>query len=157
MRRLPRLVVLQVASDDGEPLDGDAVAALVRSPALRNLERLRFTASDGDAERSLGPDGPVAIATWARLPRLRFLDLSWNPLDEDAVAALVHSPVARRLVELNLCRTAVPADALIDTKLANLKRPCISPPGGGASDDHRRIGAAYPGVLSPQTDWLDEP
>lgn len=71
--RLRALIELQVASDDGEPLDGAAVRALVRSHGLRRLERLRFQGGDSEAERSIGTDGAIAIAAHARLPHLRAL------------------------------------------------------------------------------------
>lgn len=154
--RLRNLVELQIASDDGTPLDGDAIRSLVESVGLRRLERLRFFGSDSEAERSLGDAGALAIAEHARLPRLRALDLSWNPISRVGVAAIVESSLAHRLEELNLCRTTVPADAVIDARLTNLARLCISA-GGDASQERARIAAAYPGVLSPQTDWLDEP
>jgi hypothetical protein len=154
--RLGKLIELQVASDDGEPLDGDAVKALVGSRGLRRLERLRFSGSDSEAEKSIGDDGAIAIAENARLPHLRALDLSWNPIRSLAVATLVNSDLSHQLDELNLCRTSVPADSVINAKLTNLVRLCISA-GEGPSDDRTRIDAAYPGVLSPQTDWLDDP
>lgn len=153
---LSKLIELQVASDDGEPLDGAAVRLLVQSRGLRRLERLRFSGSDSEAEKSIGSEGAIAIAEHARLPHLRALDLSWNPIDKDGVAAVVRSRLAQQLEELNLCRTTLAADAVIDAKLTNLVRLCISGGGGGA-DERARIDAAYPGVLSPQTDLLDGP
>ena len=158
VRGLRKLIELQVASDDGRPLDSDAVRELVRSSGLRSLERLRFSGSDSEAERSIGSDGVIAIAKHARLPHLLALDLSWNPVDENAVATLAGSGLARQLEELNLCRTALPTDAVIAAMLTNLKRLCISDLiGGRAPADEKRLEAAYGTVFSPAVDWLDEP
>jgi hypothetical protein len=154
--RLSKLIELQIASDDGEPLGGAAVRSLVQSRGLRGLERLRFSGGDSEAEKSIGSDGAVAIAEHTRLPHLRALDLSWQPIDKDGVAAIVRSKLAHQLDELNLCRTTVATDAVIDARLTNLVRLCISQ-GGAATDERARIDAAYPGVLSPQTEFLDEP
>ena len=157
-RTLGKLIELQVASDDGRPFDAKAIRKLVSSRGLRSLERLRFSGSDSEAEKSIGSDGVIAIAEHAHLAQLRALDLSWNPIDGDAVASLVRSGVARQLEELNLCRTAMPTDAVITAKLTNLKRLCVSEKGSGrSSSDSKRLEAAYGAVLSPDVDWLDEP
>lgn len=153
---LRALIELQVASDDGEPLDGAAVRALVRSHGLRRLERLRFQGGDSEAERSIGTDGAIAIAAHARLPHLRALDLSWNPIGKDGVEGVARSDLAHRLEELNLCRTSVATDAVVDAKVTNLVRLCLSD-GGAEAGERARVDAAYPEVLSPQADWLDEP
>ena len=66
--------------------------------------------SDSEAERSIDGPGAFALAK-ARLPSLRILDLSWNAVPPDAIAALVSSRFAIELHELNLCRTSVAAQA----------------------------------------------
>lgn len=157
--RWTRLVDLEIASDDGAPLGAEEVGALAGSRGVRRVERLRFFAGDSEAERSLGPDGAVALAERARMPRLRALVLGWNPLDEASVAALVGSELAGQLEDLDLCQTAVAVDAVIAAGLTGLRRLCMSDLAGPDLDDaeRARLDAAYPGVLSPSPYWLDEP
>jgi len=143
---------LNVASDQGQLLGGDAIRSLVQSSALgQSLRVLRFFGSDSEAEHSIGTEGIIALARWARLPRLRELDLRWNPVSEEAVANLVRSPLARQLARLDLCHTGfgtVVADALVERPLVRLTYLCVS--GDGDPEVHRSVEQAYRGVLDPE-------
>ena len=90
-------------------------------------------------------DAAIAALTQRTLPDLRVLDLSSNPLSDDALAALLASPCARHLRRLNLEYTdfgPASAEVLCQTPFPHLDTIAIGRTQARAEDLDRLCKAA---------------
>ena len=102
----PQLALVRRLAITGSELQNADAAALARSPHLGNLQHLDLTRNE------IGAHGATALAT-ARVPALRGLRLSQNPIKDRGLAAVRAAEWFPRLESLHLGECAVSDAALI--------------------------------------------
>jgi uncharacterized protein (TIGR02996 family) len=98
-----RELVLGGNTEEGEPVEGDAVVELLTGPdsRLSRLERLHLSYS------RISDAGARALAAAPTLAGLRMLDLGYNTIGTAGARALADSPHLQGLAYLGLCGNAI--------------------------------------------------
>lgn len=143
-----RLTALDLS---GNPLADDGLEALADSARFPRLETLTVRCNEQGDEDSVHADGATAFALTDHYPRLRELDLSGHRVGDAGLAALVDSPLGRRLAVLRLARNGIGADG--DGWAERLVRTAL-PPGDRLLDLSGRRNAVSPRAATWLRDWM---